>query len=102
MTEKKEKKMIDKKRSVYTMKKQEKREERTIKTHYLLSMDSPFNAPQRRVFHDSHYLSNLFLQSCSFKKGKILKPVSAIFYQVFIFHQVVALQKLWKNVFYFI
>ena len=32
---------------------------------------------------------------------KGLKLVSAIFYQIFIFHQMIALQKL-KNVFYFI
>ena len=32
-------------------------------------------------------------------KDKRLKLVSAIFYQIFIFHQIIALQKLWKMVF---
>ena len=31
-----------------------------------------------------------------------LKLVSAIFYQIFIFHQMIALQKIWKMFFYFI
>ena len=34
--------------------------------------------------------------------GQYLKLVSAIFDQIFIFNQMIALQKLWKNVFYFI
>ena len=35
----------------------------------------------------------------SFSRPPILKLVSAIFYQVFIFHQMIALQKLWKKFF---
>ena len=34
--------------------------------------------------------------------GGYLKLVSTIFYQIFIFHQIIDLQKLWKMFFYFI
>ena len=44
---------------------------------------------------DENYLT--WQLSCKF--SYTLKPVSAIFYQIFIFHQMIALQKLWKMFF---
>ena len=40
-----------------------------------------------------------WVQDNSFRKTLKLKLMSAIFYQIFIFHQTIALQKLWKMVF---
>ena len=93
--------MIDKKRKVYTIKKQEKRQERTMKTHYLLSLDSPFNAPQRRVFHDNRYLSNLFLQILFFQKRKNIKAYVRYFLSSFYFSPSGSPSKAMKKCFLF-
>ena len=39
---------------------------------------------------------------CDAEHSDILKLVSAIFYQIFISHQMMALKKLWKMLFFFI
>ena len=44
-----------------------------------------------------HNKWNKFSFTCALKE--LLKPVSSIFYQIFIVHQMIALQKLWKMFF---
>ena len=43
-----------------------------------------------------HFLQMMFALVCGFRFCALLKLVSAIFYEFFIFYQMIALQKLWK------
>ena len=56
----------------------------------------------RRKYKGQSIYAKLEITNVSDIFQYLLKLVSAIFYQIFIFHKMIALQKLQKNVFHFI
>ena len=64
---------------------------------YCLMLIKLFGWSFTKPLNKLKYRTNIFWKI--FYSAIYLKLVSAIFYQIFIFHQVIALQKLWKMLF---